>query len=289
MPNFKRILFPVDLSEQCREVAPFVKAMALRHNADVTMLNVLELPSFWYGTMGAETFATMVDIPQLIQQRQQQVEGFLVDELAGANVHRVVKQGDAALTIVDVAQDLQPDLVMMPTHGHGPFRRFLLGSVTAKILHDARCPVWTAAHAENQLTHPDEVRSVLVALELTQEGVPLLDYATQYAHAYDAKLRIVHAVPIPTFPPDSYTYTDMDAFLVNAARDEIARMQKIAGTNLEICLDRGEVGQVVAKVAEHHEADLIIMGHGVCQKRLGEWRTHAYSIIRQAPCPVLTV
>jgi len=37
---------------------------------------------------------------------------------------------------------------MMPTHGLGGFRRFLLGSVTAKVLHDADCPVWTGVHLE---------------------------------------------------------------------------------------------------------------------------------------------
>ena len=36
----------------------------------------------------------------------------------------------------------------MPTHGYGPFRRFILGSNTAKVLHDADCPVWTGVHVE---------------------------------------------------------------------------------------------------------------------------------------------
>jgi hypothetical protein len=42
------------------------------------------------------------------------------------------------------------DLIMMPTYGMGSFRRHLIGSVTAKVLHDVACPVWTAAHVETQ-------------------------------------------------------------------------------------------------------------------------------------------
>ncbi len=38
---------------------------------------------------------------------------------------------------------LELDLIMMPTHGGRHFRSLLIGSVTAKVLHDVRCPVWT--------------------------------------------------------------------------------------------------------------------------------------------------
>jgi hypothetical protein len=37
------------------------------------------------------------------------------------------------------------DLIVTPTHGYGLFRRFLFGSATLKVLHDAACPVWTAS------------------------------------------------------------------------------------------------------------------------------------------------
>ncbi|MGA8595805.1 MAG: universal stress protein [Bryobacteraceae bacterium] len=46
-------------------------------------------------------------------------------------------RGDPAAAIVKCAQAEQVDLIMMPTHGYGPYRKFLLGSVTAKVLHDS--------------------------------------------------------------------------------------------------------------------------------------------------------
>ena len=51
--------------------------------------------------------------------------------------------------IVELAHE-SPDqtVILMPTHGYGPFRRFILGSNTAKVLHDADCPVWTGVHLE---------------------------------------------------------------------------------------------------------------------------------------------
>jgi hypothetical protein len=46
--------------------------------------------------------------------------------------------GDPAHAITDFVASNKVDLVMMPTHGYGPFRQLLLGSVTAKVLHDVR-------------------------------------------------------------------------------------------------------------------------------------------------------
>jgi nucleotide-binding universal stress UspA family protein len=288
MLTFKHILFPVDLSAQCREAAPFVRAAANRFGADITMLHVMEIPPYWFGSMGAESFAAMVDLPKLTEQRKQQVDEFLVEELAGLPVQRILEQGDAAAQIDEVARKRNIDLVMMPTHGHGPFRRLLLGSVTAKVLHDLPCPIWTGIHAERQATHPDEIRSIMCALELTQESLPLLDWTARLATVYGAKVRIVHAVPGSEAPPDQFFDTDLDAFLMNTAREELGKLQSLAGTNFEVCIARGDVAHVVRDAAAHHDADLIVIGRGLIKKTLGRFRTHAYSIIREAPCPVLS-
>ena len=52
------------------------------------------------------------------------------------------------LKIVEFAHNKDVDLIMMPTHGVSGYRNMLLGSVTVKVLHEAKCPVWTATHAE---------------------------------------------------------------------------------------------------------------------------------------------
>jgi hypothetical protein len=50
---------------------------------------------------------------------------------------------------------------MMSTHGYGAFYRFLLGSVTAKVLHEIQCPVWTGAHLEEAPAREFSIRRVL--------------------------------------------------------------------------------------------------------------------------------
>ena len=101
MLSFKHILFPVDLSAQCREAAPFVRAAATRFGADITMLHVMEIPPYWFGTMGAESFAAMVDLPGLTEQRKQQIDGFLHEELANLPVERILEQGDPSSPLIE--------------------------------------------------------------------------------------------------------------------------------------------------------------------------------------------
>jgi hypothetical protein len=79
---------------------------------------------------------------------------FLQDEFAGVLLSRVLVEGDPATEIVNHAKNERIDLIMMPTHGHGPFRALLLGPVTAKVLHDAECPVRTTAHTDKKMADP---------------------------------------------------------------------------------------------------------------------------------------
>jgi hypothetical protein len=66
-------------------------------------------------------------------------------------------------------------------------------------------------------------------------------------------------------------------------------LQEEVGTKLEVCLEGGDVSTVVKGAAEHHQADLVIIGRGKLRGPLGRLRTHSYGIIRDSPCPVLSL
>ena len=91
-------------------------------------------------------------------------------------VDRVLVEGDPAIEIVRAAHEGNFDLIVMPTHGYGPFRRFVLGSVTAKVLHDADCPVLTGAHlADLNPATPIFFRNIVCAVDLgPQSGQALV-------------------------------------------------------------------------------------------------------------------
>ena len=51
----------------------------------------------------------------------------------------------------------------------------------------------------------------------------------------------------------------------------------------------GPVGQVVRKVALEYDSDLLVIGRGVMHQTFGRLRTESYGIIRESPCPVLSL
>jgi nucleotide-binding universal stress UspA family protein len=154
------VLFPVDFSERCHAVKPHVVSLAQHFKAKVTLLNVIHIPREWYaGVEGA--YPVTFDIDAMMADGRKQLETFFGSPELGSTIDPVVCQGDPATEITSYAEAHDVGLIMMPTHGYGKFRGLLLGSVTAKVLYDAKCAVWTAAHTENpKLAGDQPIRNI---------------------------------------------------------------------------------------------------------------------------------
>ncbi len=288
MRTFQKILFPVDMSDTSTATAPFVEAMARKYTAELTLLHVLEMPSGlipdWYG--GA---VPMIDTASIWQAETEAAQSYLTDRFHGLKVSRVVVEGNAAETIDDYARENGIDLIMLPTHGYGLFRTLLLGSVTAKVLHDTPCPVWTGVHVEDAPVVSPDFAAILCAVDRTEDSVPTMRFACRLAQENDAKLVLVHAIPGAEVAPEKYFDTDLRAYLEEDARKTIGQLQDTAGVHAPLCLGAGEVSHVVRDSALGHSTDLVVIGRGRATRTLGRLRSNVYSIIREAPCPVISV
>ena len=287
MPSFQHILFPVDFSQQNRGIAAHVVCMARRYKAQVTMLNVVEMPARAYP--GFE-YAPAIDLPAVVEKRQQCLDSYLKDELQDLWTGRVVFDGDPAARITEYAEQENVDLIMLPTHGYGPFRRFLLGSVTAKLLHDVKCAIWTSAHLPEPPALPTGYRKVLCAVDLSAKSLPLLQWTSEFAREQGATVKLVHAVPAAKTTSGLELEGDrFRASLFDWSRENLAKLQGQAGTAFETVVKGGDVVHVIAEAAGAAHADLVVIGRGVMQHVLGRMRTHVYSIVRESPCPVISI
>jgi universal stress protein A len=260
MPLIDRILFPVDFSPASFNVARFVEAFAGQFQAEIMLLHVV-------GPGDGE-----LTLPEeLLPMRQAQLNAFLADELKYFPTQRVCVTGnEPAPEIVTAALRWQPDLLMMPTHGLGVFQRFFFGSVAATLLRDLDCPIWTSVHSDVALPLEDiHCRRILCALDLTDRSPSVLAWAASLAAEYEADLALVHAAAKISVSQEAET--------------EIESLQKAAGTTARVWIGSGDPATAIAGAAKDFDADLLVIG------RHESGPGDAYSILRDSPCPVISI
>lgn len=288
MFSIAKILLPVDFSERAIQAARFALPLAERFNSEIILLYVLP-PYREFGAI--EMAGVMTDM--LANRRsdaEQRIVGFLREELAPHRVRRLLLEGDPAWEIVDCAHREEAGLIMMPTHGYGPFRRMLLGSVVAKVLHDADCPVWTTTHAEAPPSGKAALKRILCAIDSGPSEAGVLNWSAQLAAEFGAQLTLVHAMAELDPRTEGYYFSpEWRKFLVDSAEAEISTLQEKAGTRAEVVLTMGPGPEMICEEALKAEADLLVIGRGADAGILGRLTGRAYSIIRQSPCPVVSV
>lgn len=289
MFSLAKVLFPVDFSDRCAGAARFVLALASRFQSQVTMLHVLPPPHYEFSALEVGGAVLNELFANRAQQVARELDEYLAPEFEGVPVKRLLLEGDPAKMIVQHAASEGVDLIVMPTHGYGTFRRFILGSVTAKVLHDAGCPVWTGVHletasAEGKVTFD----RILCAVDLGRESEQALRWASAMAEAAGAQLTLMHALPAATPPIEA-----PDAECLKQARVEAeAALQKLAagtGAKADILVEGGDTPKVVCDTAARLGASLLVIGRGSAAGVFGRLRANAYAIIRQSPCPVVSV
>lgn len=285
--TLRHILFPVDFSEACEQIAPQVRLLCEQFGASLTLAHFVYIPTVAYGAIDAAgPIAWPVD--EFIGNAETRLKAFSEKFFHGVETRIVVSEGDPATRIPDLAASHPFDLIAMPTHGHGRFRTLLLGSVTAKALHDAPCAVWTACHSAKQ-RHPEPWKRILCAIDTDDEGVRLLRKAAELSENGKIAVRVIHAVPAAGPLEDASAELTFEQFLLNSAQATVARLQVAAGTAFEAQVKPGEIADVLRGEAADCNADIVLIGRGVLPRFAGQLRSHAYPIIRAMPCPVLSV
>lgn len=295
MVHLRRILFPIAFSRAADSLAPFVRELAEEFYAPITVLNAFNpLPEYFEGPSTGDRCIAAEEprlpySPALLELRDQQrerLEAFSRRHFSGIGYSARIEDGDPARVIEWVAEHERTDLIMMPTHGLGRFRSLLLGSVTAKILHDTSFPLWTSVHkAELSTSLPHGCRSILCAVKMNDKDAVTLRTATLFAEVYGAKVILLHI-------QDSLEAHDQRS-LTQSIRESFDQACKKEGAppirHIEVRILEGGIPQQICKTALQEHADLVIVGRGNTRGVLARTWSHLYAIIRESPSPVLSV
>jgi nucleotide-binding universal stress UspA family protein len=284
MLKLNTILFPVDFSPRCVDAVPSLKSWVAQFSSRLTLIHAVDVPSaFRFGSserLGAQLRKA------LIEESSYSMDDFVESHFKSVPSQHFVEEGDAADLIVDHARAHKTALIMMPTRGYGPFRRFLTGSVTSKVLHDAPCPVWTAAHTTRAPS--GKPHAALCAIDLGEDTVTLMRWAHELASQWGANLRFVYVNPAINETSKNRGEKAVRKYLSGEAQETFARLTKKAGLSLPLLIRGGDIAHQLAATVRSQEADLLIVGRGRLRKRLGGMRAHSLAIVCESPCPVIS-
>jgi nucleotide-binding universal stress UspA family protein len=292
MLSIQKILVPLVFTETSQHVVRQAAWLARRFHSEMILLHVITPFGYPRGLLEIGDEMTARDLhARIVQRAQQDLDEAVLPELDGIPVTRVLLRGDPAQEIVKTARDRNVDLMMMSTLGEGVFYKFLLGSVTAKVLHESPCPVWTGVHLEEAPAHEFSIRNVLCSVDLrSRRSNNTASFAAELAAATDAKLTLVHITDsVETFGPGGFSVDpEWKEKIVGFAAQEIAALQQEVGTNAEVIIESGNVPELLNRAAEQTSADVLVIGHSPGRGHLGD-NGNGYGIIRESLIPVLSV
>jgi nucleotide-binding universal stress UspA family protein len=291
------VLLAVDGSAASDVAVELVEATAWPDGSTIHVLEAVETAAMMFG--GPTPAAAYLDADfetALLTSAHATVDG-VRDRLErpGIRISAAVISGRPATAIVDAAQSLEIDLVVVGSRGYGLIERMLLGSVSAEVVDHAPCPVL--------VTRGPTLGNVVFGWDGSPCAAEAAAILRRWPIFASSRVRVVSAadVDIPWWtgfpevglPERVPIYVDA----ANAARrehDTLARsmVDELRSSGLDASAERrdGDAASELIAVAKETDADLIVVGTrgrtGLTRLLLG---SVARNVVQHAPCSVLVV
>jgi nucleotide-binding universal stress UspA family protein len=138
MPKiFNKILCPVSFDRNSTAALKFADELADPDKSTLYLLHIVSVPRIE---------PIMLEPNPVLSEgiAERELEKLAKQHLTSSTSYRImIRTGDPALVIVTVAEELNVDLIIMPTHGHTGIARMILGSVAERVVREAKRPVLT--------------------------------------------------------------------------------------------------------------------------------------------------
>ncbi|MFC4408299.1 universal stress protein [Haloarchaeobius iranensis] len=279
---FDEVLVPTDGSDCAAAAVGNAVDIASHYGATVHVLSVLDSRSQENAEHQARDGTRAEAVVDEVTEE-------MVD--AGLGVERTVRTGVPYEVILEYVDEAGIDLVVMGTHGRTGVERYLLGSVTEKVLRRSDVPVLTIRDAEDGSVHyPYE--SVLVPTDGSAAAGAAADVGLDLATRYGSELHVVSIVDALSMGVDVRSELMTDALEASAreAVDGIAERAGGAVGGVETAVAYGSPYKKLRRYVEENDVDLVVMGtHGRTGLERYLLGSVTEKLVRTSPVPVLTV
>ncbi len=294
---FKHILVPLDGSKLAEAALPAAASLAQTFKAPITLLHVIEQ-----------------DAPAEVHRDRHLTDSAEAEAyLAGTARHafppkvkvdwhvHTAAVADVARSIVDhSADEFQPDLIILASHGNGGTRDLFFGNIAQQVAAASGTPVLLIKPAESAA--PFTLKRILVPLDNESIHDKAIPTAVELAKACGAQLDLLCVIPTlgtlsgeqaasgNLMPATTTAYLDIaEEIAQEHFQAHLDEFQK-AGLSATAEIARGDPAPVIAKTAERIGADLILFGtHGKSGLDAFWNRSVAASVARRVKIPLLLI
>ena len=277
------VLVPTDGSECAATAVGYASDLANTYGATVHTLCVAD----------ARTLENAPHRERIREQRADLAERTCAEfTAAGVQARQVVRTDVPHRAILEYATEAGIDLIVMGTHGRTGVERYLLGSVTEKVVRLSDVPVLTiTSMAEDAVTYPYE--DVLVPTDGSDGANAATDLAVDVASTYGARLHALSVVDTMAMGLDVRSDAVADRLEVEARRAVETVERRAADTAVsatETTVEHGTPHRAIRSYVEANGIDLVVMGthrhSGLERYLLG---SVAEKTVRTSLAPVATV
>jgi nucleotide-binding universal stress UspA family protein len=295
MSAFKHILCPVDLSSISRRAFEYAVALARTFDGRVKVLEVVDtaLPPMPPGPW--PRFELTAELRLAYSEELKKFAVFAREQAAEAEVEIAVADGAVVPRILEAAGSMPADVIVMGTHGRSGFDRFVVGSVAEKVLRKAPCPVLAVPPGCRDPRPGAPFSTVICAIDFAPASIGGLEYA-RLLTAPGGRLILAHSVGWPFGQHTEEMPPPMDALRRSLETDAAARLRRVSthvdrtGLRVEEDVAADKPYAHILRCAREQSADLIVMGlHSHASSELALLGSTTHHVVREAPCPVLTV
>ena len=188
---YERVLVPLDGSKLSEGILPYVRALARALKLPVELLHVndpAQLPPYAPPIEGA-----------------QYLEKIASSFSDSANVKCTVELGNPAALIIDLAALRPETLIAMATHGYSGAKRWLLGSITEKVLHAANSDLLLIRPANGDSHGEAQLKMMIVPLDGSVLAAKALPTVSELAPRLVLEVLLVRvAKRVYTAPPEAF-------------------------------------------------------------------------------------
>ena len=284
MITINKILCPVDFFPASDAAVSYAVGLGANYGATIHLLHVFTpiLPNEY----AIDTVEIMKSMEKSTAEEMKKLVARVKE--AGVSIHTEIRTGDVYDQIKQAIEVVQPELVVMGTHGRRGLERWFMGSTTEKLMRHSPVPLLTISASGEKVAVP-QFRRILVTTDFSDGTPDALAYAFSAAQENESEITLLHVVHDVSADMSS-KYRDSLIAGIRKQLDDVVPAEAKNWCEIVTRVETGVPYRIILKTLEDEKIDLLVMnihGKGMLDRAL--LGSTAERVVRAASCPVMLI